>query len=702
MMSDDDFLDIDALIERSSFGTPAAKRRRASTPETIARAITQQAQDIYQAERQEEPAHQQADELLVEPFMGEVPKHSHDHQSSLPAPSSPRVEAGTSIGKPGSVQPILDRPIGAPGRQTQWEPTTRQLEPPPSDFVGRSAQLGEAMRILRSRKAGAPVVLVTGQAGVGKTAFARTVAGLLSEDDPTDVHLEVHLSDEGHPPKSAEDALAELLLNLGVEEKEIKPGVDARRRRYLIELQNKRALVMIDGAVDETQVRPLLPPRGSAAIITSRLQLTELLADGARPIRLRPLTRTQALHLLARQVGRDRVMSDLAAAMGIVNACGRLPLALVTVAGRLRTASGEHLPLRVVGNRLQNERARLDQTTVGSRSVAAALATSYKLLTKERRHVFHVVGLLAAPEVDAEVVAASAKLSVATATLRLGELVSASLLEVMGSPGERWRMHNLVRQYASQVATTHLTPEEQQAVVGRALQVYLRRGSSLRNLARSDAMRLTPSLIGPLRTQLNRDGPSLTALLNQAVSLQVNLVAWASQEMLDLLPEIAAWLETPRAFEVILMAARQGHDPKLEAYALYGLGRDHARRGDLDRARRLLSRALSLAEQVDDRGLTEAIGHAFQNLDDEPYPRWGRPPRVLGSLVGLDAPGGQPQAEVPGPPSEKSEDPSKPHRPSSLAERGIAPTSGVRRIMLGVARGRGAQRALPHPVMWGC
>jgi hypothetical protein len=79
--------------------------------------------------------------------------------------------------------------------------------------------------------------------------------------------------------------LAGFLRELGVDGSDIPEALDERSRMYRTLLAGCRVLVVLDNAVDESQVRPLLPGgRGCAVLITSRVRLAGL--AGAHPVPL--------------------------------------------------------------------------------------------------------------------------------------------------------------------------------------------------------------------------------------------------------------------------------------------------------------------------------------------------------------------------------------------------------------------------------
>ena len=631
----------------------------------------------------------QLESLLAEDptFLAELAGDVANYTNALSVDAHITVEAGGRIDLSNSFNPTVGSRVEQnihifPPPASRPEPPPSQLEPPPVDFVGRSAQLRDALGMLRRRESGTPVVLVSGQPGVGKSAFAHVLGAHLRTTEYPDAQLEVHLSGEGQPPKSAEDALRELLLDLHVPVEEISPDLDSRRAQYRAELQHRRALVVLDGAVGLDQVRFLLPPSGCAAVVTSQVDLHELVALGARLVRLEPLTMAQSLWFLATRVGKRRVAGELPSAMAIVNACGRLPLALTLVAANLQIASGKYLPLRVMASRLEDPRFRLGQLVVGSLNVAAALATSYEALNDEERHVLHIMGLLDVPEVDAAVMAAAAELPDELVTARLGRLADGNLIAVTGSPGDRWRMHDLVRLFAREMAVRHLSFEEQQAAVARAVDEYLTRARSWREVLRSEAVKINPALGEYARAQLELERRNLVAIVHRAVGMQVALAHGLLAELLDLIFEaITVWPEAPRALEATLVAAKQRQDLDLQARALYAIARDHAVHGDAHGARRLLGEALSVANRAGDAGLVNAIAHALASLDDRsPWPRPGwngsaSPPGQVPSPGPDRVPSPGPDNRVPSPEADDqgvSRGPGQP-APSAGPEQWVAP-----------------------------
>jgi hypothetical protein len=114
----------------------------------------------------------------------------------------------------------------------------------------------------------------------------------------------------------------------------------------------KRILLVLDNAADENQVRPLLPGGGDCfVLVTSRRQLTGLVvADGAVPVPLGPLSPGEAHELLDRRLGDARLAADPDAAAALVAECAGVPLVLSIAAALALTQP--HLPLAALATQL--------------------------------------------------------------------------------------------------------------------------------------------------------------------------------------------------------------------------------------------------------------------------------------------------------------------------------------------------------------
>ncbi|HEY2552002.1 MAG TPA: BTAD domain-containing putative transcriptional regulator [Streptosporangiaceae bacterium] len=316
------------------------------------------------------------------------------------------------------------------------------------NFTGREAELGQLARIIGGGPAvEVPLALITGLPGAGKTALALRAAHEMRARFP-DGQLWVQLDGASERPRQPADLLGELLRSLGVPGAAIPDTLAEKAAMYRSRLADRRVLIVIDDAAAVEQVLPLIPgTAGSAVIVTSRMQLGEL--HGARVMALDLLGHEEAVDLLARIVGRQRVRADKQAAERLVRACGRLPLA-VRIAGA-RLARRPSWPVSLMSDALADQQRRLDELESGSLSVRASFAMSYQALDQRAQRALCFLSTLGPTDVAEWAIAAM--LGVADASDVVNRLTDSSLLSSVGSDATgaaRYRLHDLVRDFAGE------------------------------------------------------------------------------------------------------------------------------------------------------------------------------------------------------------------------------------------------------------
>ncbi|WP_030619983.1 AfsR/SARP family transcriptional regulator [Streptomyces fulvoviolaceus] len=367
------------------------------------------------------------------------------------------------------------------------------LPPAIGDFTGREEELAEVVDGLTGPREATSLVVISGPAGVGKSALAVQAAHRAAAEYPDGrLYAELHGFSEPVPP---DEVLGRLLRALGADPPE---GTAERGDLFRSLVSGRRVLLVLDDAGSEAQVRPLLPGSASCGVlVTSRARLGGL--GGVRRTDLAVLDDIQGLELLSRVTGERRTdPREAAAARRIVALCGGLPLALRIAGARLATR--RHWTPRVLADRLADERRRLDELSVGDLEVRASLGLSYQALDPAARTALRRVATLGASDVAAWMVAALVDGPEDEAEEVLERLVDAQLLDWTGTDPagqSRYRAHDLVRVYAAERAEAEDPPAVRKAAMGRALGAGVRLVERVAQEAPSGVVVLRPYLGGP-------------------------------------------------------------------------------------------------------------------------------------------------------------------------------------------------------------
>ncbi|MDC0770724.1 BTAD domain-containing putative transcriptional regulator [Streptomyces sp. HD] len=294
------------------------------------------------------------------------PAHTDTVRDAHPVP----VPAGTPTTLPHHTP---DTPATPPHEAQPRPPRPAQLPPPPAHFTGRAAVLHDLSHTLapapalapasdsdsasaRQRPRTATVAVISGMAGVGKSALALQAAhGLANRFPDGQLYVNLHGATPGMPPLTPGQALIALLRDLGASPRSIPEHPDAATALLRSLLAPTRTLMVLDDAANAAQVRPLLPAGpGCAVIVTSRSPLTAL--DGVRRFPLTPLTAEDSAALLRAASGRDGAMdraTSLDARDGVAGAAGS-------------AAAGSAIEGRAIGGPAAADRTEAHPTSAGA------------------------------------------------------------------------------------------------------------------------------------------------------------------------------------------------------------------------------------------------------------------------------------------------------------------------------------------------
>jgi len=487
-----------------------------------------------------------------------------------------------------------------------------QLPPDVHGFVGRRGELAH-LEAVTAAVASRPVVLITGTAGVGKTALAVRWAHRVADRHP-DGQLYLDLRGfSGGSAMAPEEALQVLLAALGVAPTQIPVGLDQQIGLYRSLFRGRRILLVLDNARDADQVRPLLPTApGSLAVVTSRSELTGLVAlDGAHPLRLDVLAAEEAYDLLAARLSAIRLATEPVATQQIIGRCARLPLALAIVAAR--AAVRTDLRLAVMADELAREEGPLDVLDGGDprSNVRTMFAWSYRSLTTTAARLFRLFGVHPATGVSTDAIASLVGVPVREIRVPLAELVRANLLTPMAA--DRYTTHDLLRGYAAELARTEESDDTRQDALCRLVEHYVHSALAAAELLETARIPIQLDQPGPgvsvavLADREDglawfiREHGAFMSVLTQAADAGLHAQTWLlAIALAGYLDNQGHWADWVAAARLALDAARQLADRDAEARANHILARGYAQVGAYAEAEKHYQEALTIFENSGD------------------------------------------------------------------------------------------------------
>jgi DNA-binding SARP family transcriptional activator/predicted negative regulator of RcsB-dependent stress response len=445
--------------------------------------------------------------------------------------------------------------------------TPAQLPADIGDFVGRASELGMARAALTAPPgASAPVLVISGMPGVGKSAFAVKLAHEVRTRFPDgQLFVDLHGYSE-HTPLSPARVLSRVLPALGLPSTQVPTDIEDLTNTYRSLVADRRILLVLDNAANAQQVHDLIPAAPeSAVLITSRSQMPSLAAlTGARLLSLAPLSPRDSEQLVRMILANAPRPADGDIAQ-IIELCGHLPLAM-RIAATAYLHNSRPLPDFIMELEQHDRLAALTIADDPRATVRAVFDLSYRTLTPDAARLFRLLSLVPGPDFCRDCARHVAGFSSARAEQSLGELTAASLIH----PGRarHYRFHDLVRLYAHDRCVTTDDPGDLHDAVARLHSYYVTTGDAAADALYPTWIRLPrthptivpaehPPVVPNAAQWMSDEAPNLIATIRYTAQYGPAEIAWYLSESLRayVVTHGEYRIEALGAFEIALQAA---------------------------------------------------------------------------------------------------------------------------------------------------
>lgn len=327
----------------------------------------------------------------------------------------------------------------------------------PVTFIGRDAEQNDIRHYMTGSHQ--PICTIVGMGGIGKSSLAiKAVHDLRYSFDDGVLWADLAYSD----PMSVLEMWG---MAYGATHLARCRDLGTRSAAFRDLMSNKQALLVLDGAVDLEQVKPLLPnnPRCAVLITTRDHQIGAILR--AKKISLKVMSKSDSLQLLISGVGEERIQAEPEMADGILNLLEHLPLAVEIAAQRLAEHPDRTLAQEYQGLKRSNE--RLKRLSRGKRAVRASFEESWILLGKSgqpetsEQKVFKALGVFEERVYSLEAATYVVELLEEDADETISTLCSLSL--IMREGRGRYRLHALLSDFAREKLGQNPRPYQRMA-----------------------------------------------------------------------------------------------------------------------------------------------------------------------------------------------------------------------------------------------
>jgi nucleoside phosphorylase len=337
----------------------------------------------------------------------------------------------------------------------------------PSPMHGRAELVSKVVSAVKQtvNLGSSATAFLSGHPGVGTSAVAISAAKELSKLFPGGTF---YVNTYGLRDELRRDVRTLARILGEALELDMRQGLDNDGLVALVrqELSLKHALLVLDDALDTSQISPFVPaPENSCVIVTSRNRVQSY-ADADCTFRVEALSSADSIAFLSAfvetlDVGESAIDETI---RQLADMCAGIPLALHIMGTRMRgtTLADRQYLVRL----LEEESIRLEYLEEGERAVSAAIALSYESLSHDAKELLTYAGAVPGSVLSGELIAYGIGGSGARKELALNRLVDRSLARHVLGPtaisqlSSEFVLFNLVQLYAEHVLLQKIEPDE--------------------------------------------------------------------------------------------------------------------------------------------------------------------------------------------------------------------------------------------------
>lgn len=446
-----------------------------------------------------------------------------------------------------------------------------QLPSKITPFVGRQS----AIQFLRDRfeQAAPSKVVISGEAGIGKTALAIEVA-----HRDFKVHYYANFRGSDVEPLDLAIVLTRWLRTSG--ERAIfdeKADFSLRLQRFqtLLDQQQTAPILVLDDIQNETQVEPFLE-LNCAVLITSRKALS---IEGLINFELSELE--ESLTLLRQQIGFAAIAAEPEASDNIVQHCDRVPLAIELASAAINQSRS----LKEFETQLSKQKPLTNSTL--NQSVHLLFELNYQTLSPTAAKLLQLLSLLVENQFTPTLAATLLQSSEAITIDAINQLVALKFVNAIDAPNYRFT-HDLIRLYARQRLSVESTIDQRQAARLLVCRWYLEQIESIH-------------LTDQTMNWFEAERLNLLIAIEWAEQAQEwELVVRLVNSIAEFLDECGDQSHGRTVLRSAIAASKQLNDPFYQAATLNNLGNLELRQQQWKQARSYYEQSLEIFSQLND------------------------------------------------------------------------------------------------------